>query len=198
MAIGIRPAKAQDVASAVPLLLGAGNELLISIFGAGDAERAEQYLTFAWERGSGQYGFRNHWVACIGKEIVGLVTCWHDNLATNFDQDTLRSITDYFGLDNAMNIVMQSEHISAALQPPTARELAIGHLCVATKARRRGVATALIQYMESEAQRRKKPSLVLDVEQVNTSAIQFYLGNGFIRYQVVPPFIRMTKALIPL
>lgn len=198
MNLNIRQATAADMASAVPLLLDSGEQLLIDIFGNGERDSAYQYLCFAWSNGEGQYGFKNHWVACIDDDVVGLMTCWHDKLPADFDRDTLSSITEHFGLDQSIDVVMRSQRFSAALHPPLATELGIGHLSVAAGARRQGVGRALLRVAEKTAREHKKFAMVLDVEVSNETARRFYKALGFGEHQHAAPFIQMIRAVPPL
>lgn len=195
MSVHIRPAESDDRDVAVPLLLDAGERLLTTIFGNGDREAALNYLTHAWQEGAGQYGFTNHWVAQVNDQIAGLVTCWHDKLPADFDRATLTSITDHFGLDGSIDVVMRSQQFSAALHPPTPTELAIGHLAVAHSARRKQVGSALLGAMYEKAVSLRKFAIVLDVEAANTGAVAFYLANGFGEHRACPPFLQMIKAV---
>lgn len=198
MTVVVRPATAKDALHAVPLLLDAAEKILVTIFGDGKREEAHDFLHAAWLRGSGQYGFANHWVACIEDSIVGIVSCWHDKLPKHFDRDTMTSVTDYYGLDKAMDVVMRSQAMTYALHPPMMLELGVGHIAVAAGARRSGVGTALIRFMEHIARDLGKMSLVLDVEEGNRHALNFYEALGFVSQQTFSPFVKMAKGVPPL
>lgn len=193
----IRQATPEDAPDAVPLLLDSGEQLLTDIFGNGNRETAYQYLLYAWANAQGQYGCSNHWVACVGEQVVGLITCWHDNLPADFDRDTLSSITQHFGLDQSIDVVMRSQRYSAALHPPLATELGVGHLAVAVKARRQGIGSALLATTEDKARELGKRAMVLDVEAGNARALGFYRALGFGEHQRAGPFIQMIRAVQP-
>ena len=114
----IRNAKKDDGSIAVPLLFNAGKHLLTEVFGQGDQQVALDYLLSAWKKGGGQYGFENHWVAEYNGEVTGLVSCWHDRLPENFDRETLSSIVEHYGIDDALEIVMRSQQYLAVLEAP--------------------------------------------------------------------------------
>lgn len=198
MTVVVRQATARDVEVAVPLLLDAAERLLTSIFGNGNRDEAFAFLFAAWLRGTGQYGFENHWLACVDDNIVGIASCWHDALPEHFDRDTLNAITDYFGIDEALEVVIRSQEHAIALHSPLVLEMGIGHLAVAAGARRSGVGTALVRYMECKARKLGKLSLVLDVEAQNLGALRFYEALGFVGQQSFAPFITMTKGVAPL
>ncbi len=195
MSIVIRPALPDDVESATALLYSAGEQLLCSIFGNGDKTIAQDFLAFAWSQKYGQYGSDNHWVACKDAQVIGLITCWHDQLPDDFDHQTLMTITEYFGVSEALDVVARSMHVAESLRTPTHIELGIGHVAVDAAHRRTGVATALIEEMKREALSKRKKMLILDVETCNHAAIAFYRQLGFKEKGEQPPFLHMYQAL---
>lgn len=191
----IRNARKDDGRIAVPLLFNAGKQLLTDVFGDGDPDVAYEYLLSAWSKGSGQYGFENHWVADVDGEVTGLISCWHDRLPANFDRDTLSSIVEHFGIDNALECVLRSQHYLAVLEAPLFTELGIGHLAVAPATRRNGYGSLLIEFMEVKAREMKKNALVLNCEVGNEVALAFYKRLGFGVHRSNDKFIQMIKAL---
>lgn len=195
MKVTIRKATPQDGEFAVPLLLDSGRDLLVFIFGMGNEQRALDYLHDTWKRKRGQYGCDNHWVALCNNEIAGLVTCWHNGLPADFDRQTLASITEFYGIDIAMDVVMRSQQVTVALSPPESMELGLGHLAVSPVYQRSGVGTMLVKTMEEQAIALKKLALVLDVHISNTGAMRFYTQQGFTLRQTCTPFIQMSKGI---
>lgn len=193
MEIEIRQGLASDAAQTTPLILNAAQSLLTSIFGHNKNKTADGYLAHAWELGGGQYGFNNHWVACSGDEVLGVVTAWHSKLGAAFDRATLDSITSYFTLDEAMTVLMRNQTVAVNLTPPTNTELMIGHLSVEESARRAGVGSMLIDAMHARAEKLKKRKLVLDVEVSNVPAIRFYQHHGFEEESINKGFIRFSR-----
>jgi ribosomal protein S18 acetylase RimI-like enzyme len=193
MEIEIRQGLASDAAQTTPLILNAAQSLLTSIFGHNKNKTADGYLSHAWELGGGQYGFNNHWVACSGDEVLGVVTAWHSKLGAAFDRATLDSITSYFTLDEAMTVLMRNQTVAVNLTPPTNTELMIGHLSVEESARRTGVGSMLIDAMHERAKKLNKRKLVLDVEVSNVSAIRFYQHHEFEEESINKGFIRFAR-----
>ena len=167
MKIEIRQGVASDAAQTTPLILSAAQSLLTSIFGHNKNKTADGYLSHAWKLGGGQYGFNNHWVACSGDEVLGVVTAWHSKLGAAFDRATLDSITSYFTLDEAMTVLMRNQTVAINLTPPTNTELMIGHLSVEESARRTGVGSMLMDAMQARAEK-----LVVQCHDARTSCRQ--------------------------
>jgi len=193
MQIKVRQGKASDAKLTAPLILDAAQLLLTSIFGHSKNKTADGYLAHAWALGKGQYGFTNHWVACHGDDVVGVVTSWHSQLGAAFDRATLDSITSYFTLDEAMTVLMRNQTVAVNLTPPDNTELMIGHLSVSESARRKGVGSRLIESMQARAEALKKRKLVLDVEVSNIPAIRFYQHHNFAEESINKGFIRFAK-----
>ncbi|MDC8829305.1 GNAT family N-acetyltransferase [Alteromonas gilva] len=191
----IRNAEKNDGSVAVDLLFSAGKYLLTEVFGMGHPDTAFDYLLSAWDKGGGQYGYQNHWVAETDGEITGLVSCWHNQLPEDFDRLTLASIVDHYGIDNALEIVMRSQRYLALLESPLFTELGIGHLAVSEKARRKGIGAALINFMEIKGQGMQKNALVLNCSVDNHGAIAFYKKLGFGVHRSNDQFVQMIKAL---
>lgn len=74
-------------------------------------------------------------------------------------------------------------------------ELGIGHLAVTAEARRKGVGTALIEFMELRARTLKKNAIVLNCESANSVAVNFYKSQGFGVHRDNGSFKQMIKAL---
>lgn len=191
----IRGALSDDAETAVELLMTSAAMLLVHIFGHGNEPLTRQFLHAAWLAGRGQYGSNNHWVAVAEGDVVGLITCWHSDLPSDFDAATLSSVSSFFGMADALEIVLRSQQYSESLQSPGDDELAIGHLAVSEHHRGKGIGRRLIDTMEAEARARNKRALVLNVEADNANAIAFYQHLGFTISRRVPPFLGMTKTL---
>ncbi len=191
----IRRAVALDMDAGVALIYAAGEKLVKYIFGNQDEALAMRYLRMAWRRGHGQYGFNNHWVAEVNGEVAGLVSCWHDQLPTNFDSETMASITDLYSHQHAIDVVMRSREYADEIPPPRSHEFAIGHVAVFEQFKRHGVATALMNHMLMEARRFNKDVMILDVENTNVGAQAFYSSIGFTMATTDKTFTRMHKSL---
>lgn len=193
MDIKIRLGVASDAAQTTPLILSAAESLLTSIFGHNQNKTAEGYLFHAWQLGGGQYGYNNHWVAEKDGEVLGVITSWHSKLGAAFDRATLDSITSYFTLDEAMNVLMRNQTVAVNLTPPDNTELILGHLAIAPAGQRKGIGTALVDAMHKRAEKLKKRKLVLDVELANVDAIRFYQHVGFSEESINKGFIRFAR-----
>lgn len=191
----IRGAVASDANVAVPLLFDAAKHLLSEVFGLGCPKKARAYLRDAWHKGVGQYGFANHSVLEIDGSVKGLISSWHDQLPEDFDRCTLNSIIDFHGIDEALQVVLRSQHFLAVIDPPTRSEMAIGHVSVVEDARRQGAGRALVEHRALQAKKLNKRALVLNCENNNTKALGFYKALGFVATRSNESFTHMVKTL---
>ena len=189
MTLTIRKGVPTDAASAVPLILSAAYELLVSIFGDEDEEKTRAFLHHAWCKAQGQYGCQNHWVAVKDNNVVGVVTAWHTKLGSAFDRATLDSITTFYSLDESMLVLMRNQAVSVGLVPPTPHELMLGHIAVDTAHRKSGVGRFMIAHMITHARTLKKQTIVLDVQLSNIPAIRFYQRLNFSELAVNSGFV---------
>ena len=195
MDIEIRHGRVSDAEYAVPLLISAAEELLVSVFGNGDMEVTHAFLTHAWEGKYGQYGCNSHWVAVVDDVVVGIITAWHTRLGPVFDRASLESITTFFNLDDAMAVLMRNQAVAINLTPPSTTELMLGHVAVDAIARRGGVGRAMMAYMRDYALQLNKRSIVLDVQISNIAAIRFYQNVNFKEQSVNGSFVRFVHDL---
>ena len=89
MEIKIRQGVATDAAQTTTQILNESHSFLTTKKVQKKNKKAQGYLSHVWELGGGQYGFKNHWVACSGDEVLGVVTSWHSKLGATFDRATL-------------------------------------------------------------------------------------------------------------
>ena len=195
MDIKIRQGLVSDASQAVPLLLSAAEDLLVSVFGNGDTRHTLDFLTHAWKGKYGQYGCNNHWVAVVDDVVVGVITAWHTKLGPVFDRASLDSITTFYSLDDAMAVLMRNQAVAVGLTPPSATELMLGHVAVDSIARRGGIGRAMIAHMRDYAIELNKQALVLDVQISNIAAIRFYQNVNFKEQSVNGTFVRFVHAL---
>ncbi|WP_100642433.1 GNAT family N-acetyltransferase [Alteromonas facilis] len=172
-------AKSSDAPALAELVFAAAPLMLSELFGDGDETLARDFLAFCFNEPAGQFGYANHFVIRDAMSVVACACVWHNQLPTDFDQATLAQIVAYFGLAKAKDILKRNEVYSAEIKHPKVHQIALGHVSVAPRAQRQGLASMLIQHAETLGAKMSKDELVIDVEQHNQAAIQCYLNAGF-------------------
>ena len=179
----IRQATLGDAKALAPLIFSSAPTALAAIFDINHELSALHFLQSSLSTEDGQYGFANHWVVEIDHHVVGCVSAWHSNLPDSFHQATLNKLTGFYGIANALSVVQSCQTLQDCFPKPKEHEWCIGHFAVSAQHQKKGVGTALLEFMHKQALSFGKPELCLDVESINTQAIDFYLGHGFVKKQ---------------
>ena len=176
----IRQATLGDAKVLAPLILSSASGALAAVFDINDDLSALHFLHSSLSNEDGQYGFANHWVAEIDHHVAGCVSAWHSHLPDPFHQATINKLIAFYGIDHALSVVQSSQTLQDCFPKPKEHQWCIGHFAVSTQHQRKGVGTALLDFMHKQALGFGKSELCLDVESINTPAVDFYLGHGFV------------------
>ena len=195
----VEPASSQQTDSLAELLLASSPNLLSHILSNGNKTEAKEYLRYALALPDGQYGYLNHKVIKYNDSVIGIACAWHNQLPNTFDQCTIDSLHHFFGIQACLQIFKRSSALLTEIARPSSQQLVIGHVSTDQNFRRRGVATALLDYFIQRAKTLAKEQLVVDVEKQNIQALKCYLSLGFkhLNHNHNKPFLRLTKPVIP-
>lgn len=180
MNITIRPACKKDIEQAIPLMFSSGPNSFRYVFSVNDKDEALDFLKFAFAKGHGEFGYNNHYVACIDGEVVGLLGYRRakDSLAYTFS--AIRNIISYYGWRDGVKVIAHGLRFEALVKPPKAGRPCIHNLGVAESTRGKGVGAQLIAFAEEKAKQQGKKIVCLDVAEYNTLAKKLYERLGFI------------------
>lgn len=175
----IRQASASDANFLADLVFASAAKHLEQIFTVTAELSALNFLRKSFISSDGQYGFANHWVAEVEGQVVACVSAWHAQLPQQFHQATLDSVIAFYGAEQALNVVHNSQALADCIPKPQTHEWCIGHLSVTERHKKQGLGKALILAMQKMATAANKICLSLDVENTNQAAIDFYHRCGF-------------------
>lgn len=192
----VRRATAKDAPALAELIYGSAPTLLSAIFDIDTEFNAKQFLADSLQQAEGQYGYHNHWVSENQKRVVACVSAWHTDLAETFHQATLRSITQFYGLEQALAILRANQVIVECIPEIAIDEWCIGHVSVTPSFRKQGYANGLITAMAEQAISMNKTALCLDVEASNQLALDFYIKQGFVVFSESANTTAMQKLAI--
>jgi ribosomal protein S18 acetylase RimI-like enzyme len=176
-----RTANKNDACFLAPLIFSSAAVTLAATFDVNDELSSLNFLHSNLLNCDGQFGYGNHWVAEIDKQVAGCVSAWHSDLSDSFHQATFNNLTSFYGIAHAFSVLQASQALHDCIPKPKKHELCIGHFAVLAKYQRQGVATNLLKFAQQKAIDCGKSALCLDVESTNSQAIDFYLGRGFIQ-----------------
>lgn len=174
----VRPARPEDRAAAELLYVSAAP--YYDVF-AGSGERARRILAGVWPRQAHTASYAVCRVAELDGELVGVMAAFParagDRLARRFLGLTVVRMPAW-----RWPAVLRHLRASARVTPePPAGALYIDALAVAESARRRGVATALLDDASEQARTAGLEGVALDTGIENESGQAFYEAAGFER-----------------
>jgi ribosomal protein S18 acetylase RimI-like enzyme len=172
-----RPASAQDVAAAVPLIYSSGPAAFDFVFSHDRPGRAEAFLHFAFVQGSGEFGWRNHVAAVAGDRVVAIGAGWDGSLSLRFTLAAARQIFGFFGPLRAWGVILRGLQVESIIRPARGGEFYIGHLGVDPTIRSRGIGARLVAQLLATMPRGRMA--VLDVAVGNPRAQVLYERLGF-------------------
>ena len=194
--VTFRPARADDAAEAVPLILSSGPESFAYVF-ATPTQSPADFLHRAFPGGSGQFGFRNHVVGEIDGQVVAAGAGWTS--ATNFPfmLAAVRQFVPFFGPLGTPPVVIRGLRTEIVIRPPASSEFYIGHLGVAPSHRGHGIGEALIAHLLALRATTGRTRAVLDVSVENPRAQALYTRLGFRVTAERPSALRREAGYVP-
>lgn len=174
MPLTFRPARADDVDLAVPLIYSSGPAAFDYVF-----PRAQGFLRTVFLSTHGQFSHRQHWVGELDGQVVVIGTVV--NAASNLSNmlaatwQILRVYGPLTGL-GVMRRGLQMEHL---IKPPPKGVNYLAHLGVQAGLTGQGIGTQLIDYLLRLGCARGLSKAALDVSAENPLAQALYERLGF-------------------
>lgn len=178
MPLTFRPARAGDLAAAIPLIHASGPDAFDYVFCDRGADQAMQFLRMAFDDGSGRFGWRNHCVACVDDQVVGIGAAYGADTNLAYTLADGRLILRYYGA-RGLNVIGRGLRTERIMPPPARQEWMIAHLAIAPGQRGSGIGARLVHYLLDRGARAGYSSAVLDVSVENPRAESLYQRLGF-------------------
>ena len=174
--ISIRSAAATDAEAVGQLLVAVAGPLAAPIWGGGDLESARVRFAGLFRSWG---GFRNHYVACDGSAVIGLIAHMPDRTQTGQSFRVSLAMLQVFGLLGALTLGWRMRHLVSAKPGFIRNSYSVWNLAVAGGYRRRGVGNALLRHAHGAARNAGASTVGLEVLIDNSPAIQFYTQAGY-------------------
>ena len=177
MTLTIRPARADDVDLAVPMLRasmgGLGNYLFHD-----PARAPEQYLADAFRAAGHRFSWSVSFVAELDQEPAGYLLAYPGRRLDALQVAFLLRFPSLFGWPETWRLLRRALPL---LNAPEARrdEYYISNIGVLERFRGRGVGAQLMAFAEEQARAAKLPKCALAVDVTNLDAIRLYERLGF-------------------
>ena len=174
----IRKAQPEDVAEAIPLIYCSGPEEFEYGFTHGE-ESAQAFLAYGFQSTKGLFSFRNHYVAKLGNEIVGIGAFYSDAEYSACSTQLLFQILKFYPIRSWFGIICHALHLQTVIPPLPHNTFYVANLGVKTPYRGQGIGKALINFGKNIALNRHIPAYTLDVSTANPRGQALYEREGF-------------------
>lgn len=179
MSLKFRPARADDVYLAVPLIYSSGPSSFDYIFHHPQKGRSLDFLRTAFIDKRGEFSYSNHTVAEQDGRILGVGAAFSGDTTMSFTIAAARQIFRFYGAIEAWPVMFKGLQAETVIHPPSSAEIVLAHLGIAPEAQGQGIGTALVEHFLSwETAKGKIP--VLDVAVTNPRAQALYERLGFV------------------
>lgn len=205
--VQIRPARAEDVDAALPLIYSSGPLVWDFLFGDGTPESSMPFLRKGWLSGKGVAGYKWHWLAEVDGQVLGSISVYSGVEYGQLSNQTGLQVLRHFGFGcfvRFARLIKFGKHLMLA---PRKNVDYVANLGVAEASRSLGVGRALLNHFEERAVERGKRYYELDVVVTNPRAQALYERCGMVvckersyepfSKQGLPATRRMRKALTP-
>ncbi|MCP8464039.1 GNAT family N-acetyltransferase [Pseudomonas sp. ZM23] len=185
MPLTFRPARPADVDAAVPLIYSSGPEAFDYAFARPGRNNAQDFLRYAFAQGSGQFGWRQHWVGELDGRVVAAGTVFGGEQNLGYLLAASRQILGFFGA-GSLPVIRRGLQLERIICPPPRRTLYLAHLGVTPELRGEGLGSQLIDHLLQRGRRAGVSMAALDVSAANPKAQALYERLGF-RVQIERP-----------
>lgn len=178
MPLTFRPARPTDVDAAVPLIYSSGPDAFDYAFARPGRNSAQDFLSYAFVQGSGQFGWRQHWVGELDGRVVAAGTVFGGEQNLGYMLAASRQILGYFGL-GSLPVMLRGLQLERIICPPPKRTLYLAHLGVTPELRGEGLGSQLIEHFLQRGRGTGLTVAALDVSAANPKAQALYERFGF-------------------
>ncbi len=175
-----RPAQADDVETAIPLIYSSGPAAFDYVFKHPARGSAQDFLRYAFLDGVGEFGYRNHTVAEVEGKVVGIGAGFSGREAMPFTLAAARQILAFYGPFHLLNISRRGLQVENVVEVPKGDLHYIAHLGIAPECRGLGIGSKLIHHLIEQGKSLKRSLAGLDVSVANPRAEALYARLGFV------------------
>ena len=128
-----------DVDAVVPLIYSAGPDAFRYVFSVDKELQALEFLRYAFLKGGGEFGFKDHEVALDDGHIVAVVGCWQSRDNLSYILSATRQIFGFYGWRRGLGVVVRGLRFESIVSPPKANRLCLHNLGVRQDQRGKGI-----------------------------------------------------------
>lgn len=172
-----RPCTPVDVKQAIPLIISTGPQAFSYVFDTKNI-KADDFLTYAFQKKGGEFSFQNHYALIIHNELIGIGAIFDYKSTKRFIFYDILRILIIYGF-KIFNISLRGLKIQNLIKPSKQKEITLAHIAIHKKLRGQGFGTKLVAALIKQSQPKSEEYFVLDVSEKNPRAIKLYSELGF-------------------
>lgn len=173
-----RNAESHDVDAALPLIYSSGPQAIDFGFQCCGKD-SHDFLRFAFTDGDGFLGYKNHAVATLNGQVVGIVAVYNLSTYVRLTLGHLLQSWRFYPASSLIDLITRGAHLQSIMPPPNQRTHYVAHFGVAEGLRGRGIGRSLLAYQYKKAQELGRTIYALDVSVENPRAQALYERFGF-------------------
>lgn len=176
--INFRPAQVSEDSEAVALIYSSGVAAFDYVFRIGNYQACD-FLNFAFVDGSGFFGWKNHTVATLNAEIVGIGAFYNGYDYLRLSVGLVWQVFRFYPLRFVPFVLWHSTQLQSLMPKPAYNMHYVANFAVRADKRGQGIGTALLNYQQNIAKQLGRKIYALDVALDNPKAQALYERLGF-------------------
>jgi ribosomal protein S18 acetylase RimI-like enzyme len=173
-----RSADSRDVDAALPLICSSGPQAFDYGFQC-CGKNSPDFLRFAFTDGTGLLGYKNHTVATLNGQVVGIVAVYNLSTYVRLTLGHLWQLWRFYPTSSLIGLIRRGAHLQSIMPPPNQTTHYVAHFGVAEGLRGRGIGRSMLAYQYKKAQELGRTIYALDVSVENPLAQSLYESFGF-------------------
>ena len=177
--ITLRPSQPDDVEQAVPLIYSSGPTAFNFVFSDRYPEESVDFLKSAFVWGVSEFGYRQHTVAVLDGDVVGIGGVRFADQNFRFTIEAVKAFFRFYSPLAAARTIRRGLQIEQVLKPPKKNVGIVYQIGVAPAHQSIGIGTQLIHNLLDQIQGKGMAKAALDVAVTNPRAQALYEDLGF-------------------
>jgi ribosomal protein S18 acetylase RimI-like enzyme len=179
-ALTFRAATPADVADAVPLIYSSGPSAFDYVFDVGKPLGAQEFLSFAYLRRAGEFGWQAHRVAEIDGRVAAAGAAFDGRAVLRFTIAGALQILRFYGPIHAWGVMIRGLRTETVIRPPRAEEYYLCHVGVREEMRGHGIGARFMRHLLEGLDADRHRCATLDVAVTSPRARLLYERLGFV------------------
>ena len=173
-----RHADARDVDAAVPLIHSSGPQAFDYGFQC-CGKSSHDFLRFAFTDGNGFLGYKNHTVATLDGQVMGIMATYNLSTYVRLTLGHLYQLWRFYPASSLIDLTTRGTHLQSIMPPPNQTTHYVAHFGVVEAMRGKGIGRSLLAYHHKKAKVLGRTIYALDVSAENPRAQALYEHFGF-------------------